>query len=118
MGWQKIDSVVITASGIVGMMLGSLLCEKILHIGRLKAALVANLLVIISTVPQMVLTVWSLALGRFMLGFAGGAFNVITSVYMCETIPASEVSKYGVSTNLGIVIGLLLTSLIQGFTLP
>lgn len=112
MGWEKVDSVVITASGIFGLMIGSLFCEKILYVGRLKAALLANGLVIIATIPQMVLTVWSLSLGRFLMGTAGGMFNVICSVYMTETIPASEVSKYGVSTNLGIVIGLLVSALI------
>lgn len=112
MGCQNFDSVIITASGILGLMIGSLTCEKVLFIGRLKAALLANGLVIIATIPQMVLTVWTLSLGRFVMGFAGGMFNVICSVYMTETIPASEVSKYGVSTNLGIVGGLLVSALI------
>lgn len=66
----------------------------------------------------MWLSVIPLCIGRFMLGFGGGLFTVICGVYMAETIPAEKLSLYGTSINTGIVTGLLVTNLIQGFTLP
>lgn len=94
------------------MMFGSLLTDKIIKIGRFKSAYIANGLIFISIIPMMWLTVFTLILGRFMLGFGSGMFIVITSVYLAETIPAHKLSMYGTSINLGIVVGLLITNLI------
>lgn len=66
----------------------------------------------------MWLTVPSLCIGRFMLGFGSGVCIVATSVFVAETAPASKLSIYGTSVNLGIVIGLLITNIIQGESLP
>lgn len=63
------------------MMFGSLLTDKIIVFGRLNSAYIANALILISIIPMMWLTVFSLILGRFMLGFGAGMFIVITSVY-------------------------------------
>ena len=98
--------------------MGSLLSEYILVIGRLKSALLANLIIIVATLPQMWLTVFSLIIGRFLLGFGGGMLINTISIYMAETIPANKLSFYGTAVNFGIVVGLLITSLIQGMTLP
>jgi MFS family permease len=96
------------------MMLGSLLADKIIPIGRLKAAIIANTLVAISVIPMMWLHFFSLIIGRLLLGFGSGLFIVIGSVYMAETVPAHKLSFYGTSVNLGIVVGLLITNIIQG----
>ena len=94
------------------MMLGSILADKIIPYGRTRSAVFANLLIIISVVPMMWLSLWSLCLGRLILGFACGIFIVICSVYMAETVPAKQLSTYGTAVNLGIVTGLLITSLV------
>lgn len=66
----------------------------------------------------MFLSIPSLCIGRFMLGFGSGVCIVATSVFVAEMVPADKVSIYGTSVNLGIVIGLLVTNVIQGESLP
>lgn len=66
----------------------------------------------------MWLTVPGLTIGRFILGFGGGLCIVSCSVWMSETVPALKLGTIGTAVNTGIVTGLLVTSLIQGFTLP
>ena len=93
-------------------MLGALFADKIIPIGRIKAMHLANLIMIISVVPQMWLTIPSLCIGRFLLGFGSGVSIVATSVFVAELAPADKLSIYGTSINLGIVIGLLATNII------
>lgn len=113
-GWAPLDTVLITSAGILGLTLGSLLTDKIMNVvqGRYRAAFMANLLIVASTVPMMWLSVYTHGVGRFMLGFGGGMFTVVCSVYMAETVPANKLSIYGTSINFGIVTGLLATTLI------
>ena len=66
----------------------------------------------------MWLTIPSLCIGRFMLGFGSGVCIVATSVYVAEICPADTQQVYGTSVNLGVVVGLLATNIIQGETLP
>ena len=113
MVWRHTNTVLIVAAGVLGLMLGSLLTGKIIDsIGRFKSALLANMLVVFSVLPMMWLTVWGLFLGRLLLGFGGGMFTVVCSVFMVETVPAHKLSLYGTSVNLGIQVGLLVTSLV------
>jgi MFS family permease len=80
--------VVITSLGILGLMMGALLADKMMTIGRMNTIFLANLIIALSCVPQMWLTIPSLCIGRFMLGFGGGVCIVATSVYVAETCPA------------------------------
>lgn len=118
--WQPIYTVLVTSSGILGLALGSVLTDSLLKVfgSRFRLAIAANLLIMLSSVPMMWLFVGTHALGRLMLGFGGGMFTVICSVFMAETVPANKLSVYGTSINFGIVTGMLLTTLIQGLTLP
>jgi len=99
-------------------MLGSLLCDKFICYGRIKTAYFANILIMVSVVPQMWLTVPSLCIGRFLLGFGGGLCIVTSSVFMAETVPAWKLGTVGTAVNSGIIFGLLVTAIIQGLTLP
>lgn len=116
--WNHINTVLITASGILGLMLGALLTEKLLFLGRFRTALLANLVVLLSVLPMMIFTVTTHIIGRIMLGFGGGMFTVVCSVFVAETIPNEKLDAVGTSINFGIVSGLLITSLIQGLSLP
>lgn len=116
--WEHIYTVLITSSSVLGLMMGSLLCDKFLKYGRMKTAQLANALIIVSVVPQMWLTVPGLMFGRLLLGFGGGLSIVSTSVFMSETVPALKLGIYGTSVNTGIVTGILVTTLIQGFSMP
>lgn len=119
MAWPAWYTTIITSSSILGLMLGSLLCDGFLgRLGRIKTAYFANFLVILSVVPQMWLHVASLIIGRFMLGFGGGLCIVSSSVFMAETVPSWKLGTIGTAVNSGIIFALLVTALIQGFTLP
>lgn len=58
----------------------------------------------------MILAVWSLMLGRFMLGFAGGLAIVSCSTFMAETVPAWYLGVIGTAVNSGIIFALLITA--------
>lgn len=93
-------------------MIGALFADKIIPIGRVKAMHIANLIMILSVVPQMWLSIASLCIGRLLLGLGAGICIVATSVFVAEIAPADKLSIYGTSVNLGIVIGLLATNVI------
>lgn len=93
-------------------MLGSLIADKIITIGRFKSAILANFLIIISIIPMMWINEIGIIIGRLILGFGSGVLIVISSVYMAETVPSSKLSLYGTSVNFGIVVGLLIANLI------
>lgn len=57
-------------------------------------------------------------MGRFLLGFGGGLAIVSSSVFMAETVPAWKLGTIGTAVNTGIIVALLITALIQGFSLP
>lgn len=116
--WTDLQVTITTSCGIFGLMVGALFADKILRIGRIRSIHLANIIMILSVVPQMFLSIPSLCIGRFMLGFGSGVCIVATSVFVAEMVPADKVSIYGTSVNLGIVIGLLVTNVIQGESLP
>jgi MFS family permease len=114
MQWPIHYTSCISASGVFGLMLGSLLCDKFLSIsGRIGTIYVANAIIILSVAPQMFLKFWSLALGRFMMGFGGAMCIVATSVFMAETVPASKLSLVATSINTGIVCIFVLSAALQ-----
>jgi MFS family permease len=53
-----------------------------------------------------------------MLGFGGGLAIVASSTWMAETVPVSQMGFVGTSCNLGCNAGLLISQLVQGFSLP
>jgi MFS family permease len=110
--WEHIFTVIITAAGILGLLIGALVTSRIIEIGRWRAALLANSLVILSCVPMMFLNVYTHILGRLLLGFAGGMNIVVCAIFMAETVPADKIGATATSINFGIVTGLLLTTLI------
>lgn len=116
--WDHIYTVLITAAGILGLMMGALLADYIIPFGRWRSALIANLIVIVSCAPMMMMAVWIQMIGRIMLGFGGGMFTVINSVWIAETMPAEKIGAIGTSINFGIVSCFLVAALIQGLTLP
>ena len=94
-----------------------MIASKIVGYGRLKTALLANFIIIIGCLPQMILSVWLFFLGRLTVGFGAGLLLVTTSVYVQETLPASKIEKCLTSLNLGITIGILLITLVQSVSL-
>jgi MFS family permease len=66
----------------------------------------------------MFLTFWSLAFGRFMMGFGGAMCIVATSVFIAETVPASKLSLIATSINTGIVCIFVVSAALQDIFLP
>jgi MFS family permease len=66
----------------------------------------------------MILSLWCLFLGRLIVGFGAGLLLVATSIYMKETLPSSSIEPCLTSFNLGINVGILLITFIQGVTIP
>lgn len=103
---------------MLGLMIGSLLCEKFIGYGRIKVIYTGDILVMISVIPQMWLTLTSLIIGRFIMGFGCSLAMVSCSIFMAETVPASKLGFVGTAVNSGIIFALLLTTIIQGASLP
>jgi MFS family permease len=76
------------------------------------------MIIIISVAPQMWLTVPGLMAGRFLLGFGAAMCCVCSSVFMAESVPAWKLGTVGTAVNTGIVTALVVSSIIQGCTLP
>ena len=49
--WPHTYTVLITAAGILGLMLGCLLCDFFMPFGRIKTIYLANILLIVSVLP-------------------------------------------------------------------
>ena len=115
---SPIQMTIITSGGVVGVALGSLLAARFLVFGRKWAAIFASFLVVLSVVPMMFPYALTYLTGRFMLGFGGGLAIVACSSWMAETVPVSQMGIVGTSCNFGCNAGLLLSQLVQGFSLP
>lgn len=88
--WTSSQVTLVTSFSIIGLMFGALFADKIIPIGRIRAMHLCNVIMIISVVPQMWLTLASLCIGRFLLGFGCGVCIVATSVFVAETSPADK----------------------------
>lgn len=99
---------------IIGLGAGCLLASRIVKMGRLRTALLANFIVIIGCFPQMLLSIWLLFFGRLIVGFGAGVLLVTSSIYMQETLPAGSVEPCLTSLNLGMTVGIVIITLIQG----
>ena len=110
--WSRNITILITAFGVLGLAIGSLTGSVFLRLGRIKALLIANILVIVSIVPYMWLSEAGLTIGRFILGIGSGLMIPSLSVFIAETIPKQYRSTVGTSVNFGILVGLLVSNLI------
>ena len=102
---------------IVGVTVGSLVSGEITVYGRRRALIYSNISIFCSVSLMLVLNLYAICIGRFMLGFAGILNLCATNMYLAETIPPHELSKYGIAVNHGIISGLLITNLF-GLLLP
>jgi len=104
-------------SSIVGLFIGSLIGGRIVALGRRKAILMMDALIILGTLITLIRTIPTIMIGRFICGCAAGVFNICMSKSICETIPASKSSIFEPMTNISInVAGLI--CLLLGLALP
>jgi MFS family permease len=103
---------------IAGLMMGCLLAGKFLPVGRRRALNLGNLINIVGSGICLYQSFVSIMIGKFLVGFAGGLIIVSSSIYNKETLPASTLSYMGTSVNFGIVLGLLVSTIVQNLALP
>ena len=120
MGWiddANFNNTLISSSAIAGITIGSLAAGSICEMGRRKSMLGANLVCIVSTLVMLVEDLYVIMTGRFIQAFASGVILCASNLYLAETIPAHKRAIYANALNLGVVTGLLITTL-MGLELP
>ena len=71
--WPSWYTTIVNSFAMLGLMLGSLISGQFLVcMGRIKTAYIANVIVIVSFMPQMWLNIGSITLGRFIMGVGAG----------------------------------------------
>ena len=91
----------------MGGAVGSVIGGNLIKMGRRRTAILTNMLAIISSAICMYDTTWSLTLGRFLLGIAGGVANIIYCKSINENYPEKLSSLLAMFCNASICIGLL-----------
>ena len=109
LGWSLEDevfySMIIDSSGIVGLIIGSLYGGILIKSGRRRAAIIMQIMTVISCMFTMIENVMYLSIGRFFLGVAGGCMNLIFAKIITENFPEKYANRLGFLTNFGIVVG-------------
>ena len=120
MGWgddTNFNNTLISSSAIAGITIGSLAAGSICEMGRRKSILGANIVCVIATAVMLVEDLYVIMTGRFIQAFASGVILCASNLYLAETIPAHKRTIYATALNLGVVTGLLITTL-MGLALP
>ena len=86
-------------------MIGSLLVNIIIALGRRKTLLIAQGIGLIGAAMFQVPNFWILLIGKVIYGIGTGIAMTGVALYFSETIPASRTGRYGFAINLGIVVG-------------
>jgi MFS family permease len=98
-----------SSSGILGLVMGTLLSGKFVRKGRRLSAIWLSLLVIASSALQIVwLSVIPICAGRLLFGFASGALVTCANCMLKETVPDSQKKTFCVTVNFGIELGLMI----------
>ena len=91
--------------GIVGILAGSLFSGPLVVKGRRRAMFITAGIVFIGSGLSLILTVPTLLIGRFVIGFTGGVFNLLASKCMYESVNEKLYRVFGCITNVAICLG-------------
>ena len=121
-GWEheveaKKWNTAISSASISGLIIGSFTAGKLLSNGRRKAIILMSLIACLSIVPTLFLNIWAILIGKFIFGIASGTIIVASSIYLNETVPVEQSSKFDFTTNLGVILGITIC-LVAGLALP
>ena len=101
---------VISSMAVLGMTLGSVTSSLLTDWGRRRAALLANLLVVIVTIPNFFAGSYGLFCAlRLVLGYCGAILINSSSLMISEMVPSESQAKASVVINFGIVTGIFVT---------
>jgi MFS family permease len=108
-----------TLLGIAGIGVGTILGGKLVQKYDLKMLFyVMMTLASVSSSLKLVENGPVILGGRLLSGFASGVTTFITNKVVNDTIPFEFTQVYGIITNTGFCLGLLLVSLISSVLLP
>ncbi len=120
-GWNHEEAMLyntlISNSSILGLFIGSIFASKIIGIGRRKAIILMNVIIVIGTGISLILTIPTLIIGRFISGFAAGVLTICVNTCIYETVPLTMASSFGAHTSIAIDFAGLFC-LLLGLTLP
>lgn len=120
-GWDKEDTkfynAIISTSGVIGTMAGSLIGGKVIETGRRKAALYWQVLAIVGAAITQIGTVPWLCFGRFLNGITAGIATNVMGKSLDDTVPVEASGQFGTLLNFHITLGILFAYLF-GWILP
>ncbi|KXN90498.1 hypothetical protein AN958_04170 [Leucoagaricus sp. SymC.cos] len=104
----------VTAIFTVGGLLGSLVANVVMdQYGRRGASKVTALLLAVGAgLMSISSSVTSLSFGRFLVGFGSGIGICVGPIYVAEIAPSKISGNVGVLTQLGIVLGIMITQIV------
>jgi major inositol transporter-like SP family MFS transporter len=71
----------------LGAAIGSMFSGPVLELGRWKCLMFGNVLCIVAAILSMIPNYPCLIIGRFVYGYAAGAFSVFCPKYISEVSP-------------------------------
>lgn len=104
-------STIVNASASVGIAVGSILGGYLINKGRRHALIVINLMTIIGCALTIDLNIWTLYIGRFIVGVAAGMVVMAGPRMLEETVPQHLMSWFGCSTNIAIQLSIMIATI-------
>lgn len=114
---RKFWSSMITTLCSLGLAVGSLTAGPLASIGKKNCIFIANILVAIGCTLTLIKVKEVVAVGRFIYGYAGGAFSVFVPSFINELTPTEYKGPFGVATQLLITFGIFISNVV-GIPLP
>jgi MFS family permease len=112
------NKTLISTASVLGISIGAIVGGKIIAYGRRKSVLIFDLLGIIGSVLSIIENFYVILVGRLMYGFAAGVLVTACPKIVEETVPSAYMDLgYGISTNLGINLFVMI-SLLSGLIIP
>ena len=104
---------VVPLGAAFGAFTGGLLCS----LGRRNAIFIANMFIIIGAGITMIFNLWALLGGRLILGYACGAYTVISPLFISETSPEEVAGSMGALNQFMVTAGIMVAYFF-GFGVP
>lgn len=120
-GWDEAETrlynSMIGNAGILGILTGSILGGPIINYSRRNSVFIMNAVVLVGVGISLILTLPTILIGRFIIGFTGGVFNMITSKCVYECVNEKLNGMFGCLTNCAICFGGIIVGAL-GLALP
>lgn len=120
-GWDEQEAMLyntmINTCAIFGLTLGSLTAGYSLAYGRNKAIILWEVVALVGCLVSLQRSLWTICLGRLLIGLSAGLMNVASAKCIDEMIPQEQHAVFGGTPNMIICFGSML-AMILGFILP